>query len=192
MRRKSGGAFRLLKDGVIVLMLIAGGALIIAKLDGMNQQRFFGRFTAVDGDTVAQGRERFRLIGIDAPELRQQCSRDGTNWPCGEDARDHLRTLLQSGAVECRGNSEDKYRRLLVRCSSDGEDIAGRMVAAGFAVATEYVLFSKEQADAQNRRAGIWAGDFQQPRDWRREHKAADMDTPFAGLLELLRHLMGW
>ncbi len=181
-----------MKDGVIALAIVIAGALITAKLDGFGDQRFTGRFVAVDGDTISHDGQRFRLIGIDAPELRQTCFRGEDAWPCGDAARDRLKSLLQSASIECKGNSKDKYGRLLVRCSANGQDVAGGMVAAGLAVATEYFLFSREQTEAKTKGAGIWSGDFQQPRDWRREHKAADMDTPFAGMLQLFRHLVGW
>jgi endonuclease YncB( thermonuclease family) len=192
MRRKSGKPFRLVKDGAIFVALLILGTLIAARLDGMNQQRFSGQFIAVDGDTIAYDRERFRLIGIDAPELKQTCVRQGGEWPCGAQAKEQLKTLLQAGVVECFGSENDKYRRLLVRCSAGGRDIAADMVAAGYAVTTEYFLFSREQAAAKDQRSGIWSGTFEQPRDWRREHKAADMDVPLTGMVSLVRQILGW
>ncbi len=192
MRRKSGTPFRLVKDGIIAALILVMGTLIAAKVDGLNQERFSGRFTAVDGDTVSRDGERFRLVGIDAPELNQTCLRDNNEWPCGVEAKAYMKTLLQSGTVECSGNERDRYKRLLVRCSVDGRDVAAQIVAAGYAVTTEYFLFSREQALAQNQRAGIWSGTFEQPRDWRREHKAADMDVPLAGVLSLVRYVLGW
>ncbi len=192
MRDVSRKPLRFLKDGIIAALILVMGTLIAAKLDSVGQERFGGRFSAVDGDTLAHGGKRLRLIGIDAPEMGQSCMRDGAEWPCGVQAKDYLKTLLQTGTVECSGNDKDRYQRLLVRCSAGGKDIAGDMVAAGFAVTTEYFLFSREQALAQNRRAGVWSGTFENPRDWRREHKAADMDVPLAGVFGLVRHVLGW
>lgn len=192
MREASRKPLRFLKDGIIAALILVMGTLIAAKLDGVSQERFTGQFNAVDGDTLAYDGKRFRLIGIDAPEMGQSCMRDDAEWPCGARAKDYLKTLLQTGAVECFGKDKDRYKRLLVRCSAGGKDIAGDMVAAGFAVTTEYFLFSREQALAQNRRAGVWSGTFENPRDWRREHKAADMDVPLAGVIGLVRHILGW
>ena len=191
MRRKSGRAFRL-KDGIIAALILMMGTLIAAKLDGLGQERFSGRFYAVDGDTLSRSDERFRLVGVDAPELQQTCGRGERQWPCGAEAKAYLATLLKRDVVECSGNKRDRYKRRLVRCSVEGRDVAAQLVAAGFAVTTEYFLFSEEQTLAQSERAGIWSGPFMQPRDWRREHKAAEMDAPFAGFLSLVRHLLGW
>lgn len=192
MRRKSGGRFRLLQDGGIAILILIMGALIAARVDGINQERFSGRFTAVDGDTIARGGERFRLIGIDAPELAQMCQRSDGGWACGTEAKAYVQDLLRNGAVECFGSDRDRYGRLLVRCDVEGRDLAGAVVAAGYAVTTEFLLFSREQAQAQNERAGIWGGTFEQPRDWRRDNKAPDMDVPMAGLLSLVRQIAGW
>lgn len=192
MRRKSGGPLRLLKDGIIAVLILVLGTLIAARLDGMNEERFSGLFAAIDGDTIARDGERFRLIGIDAPELGQSCMRDAQQWPCGREAKAYVQTLLRGGAVECSGSERDRYRRLLVRCRIGERDLAGQIVKAGYAVTTEYFLFSNEQAHAQDRKAGIWSGTFERPGDWRRENKAADMDVPLAGLLGLVRHILGW
>lgn len=192
MRRKSGGPFRLLKDGAIAALLLIMGTLIAAKVDGINQERFSGRFIVVDGDTLALDGERFRLIGIDAPELGQNCQRSSGEWPCGRQAKTFVQTMLQSGSVDCSGSERDRYRRLLVRCTIGDRDLAGLIVAAGYAVTTEYFLFSREQAQAQDLRVGIWSGTFEQPRDWRRDNKAADMDVPLAGVVSLVRQIMGW
>ena len=40
----------------------------------------------IDGDTIEVHGQRIRLHGIDAPESRQLCRRDGTPWQCGKDA----------------------------------------------------------------------------------------------------------
>lgn len=192
MRRKSGRKIRPFKDGVIAALILVLGTLISAKLDGLGTERFSGRFNAVDGDTVARNGERFRLVGIDAPELSQTCQRGQQDWPCGADAKAYLSALLKRDVVDCSGNKHDRYQRLLVRCSIGGRDVAAQMVAAGFAVTTEYFLFSREQAAAQSEKAGIWAGTFMQPGDWRREHKAAEMDAPLAGVLSQVRYLLGW
>jgi endonuclease YncB( thermonuclease family) len=43
----------------------------------------------VDGDTLAIGSTKFRLLGIDAPETDQFCvNGNGDHWTCGIGARD--------------------------------------------------------------------------------------------------------
>ncbi len=40
-----------------------------------------GPARVIDGDTIEITGERICLHGIDAPERRQTCHRDGTTWP---------------------------------------------------------------------------------------------------------------
>lgn len=80
-RRRRFSAFR---DGGLFLATVFLGILIAAKLDLVNSETHSGRFFVIDGDTLAKGGERFRLLGIDAPELSQTCVRGGESWPCGE------------------------------------------------------------------------------------------------------------
>lgn len=49
-------------------------------------QVHLGRAVAVDGDSLNMGDMRFRLLGIDALEARQACTRRGEAWACGEEA----------------------------------------------------------------------------------------------------------
>lgn len=188
-RRRGFSAFR---DGGLFLATVFLGILIAAKLDQINSETHSGRFFVIDGDTLAKGGERFRLLGIDAPELSQTCERGGESWPCGEEARRILQGLSAGPDFSCSGSSKDRYGRLLVYCSAGGKDVSAAMVAAGFAVASGYFQFSGEQAAARREARGIWAGEFEKPSQWRREHRAADIETPAAGFLTIIRHLLGW
>ena len=46
-----------------------------------------GVVSVINGDTIGVHGRRIRLHGIDAPESRQLCRRDGKPWQCGKDAR---------------------------------------------------------------------------------------------------------
>lgn len=181
-----------MKDGFILMFIVILGALIMAKVDGLNDRRFSGRFTAIDGDTLASGKMRYRLLGVDAPELRQNCSVDRQTWACGQAARDFVRNVLDRGEVECSGSKTDKYSRLLVRCSVDGKDLGSLIVAEGLAVTTEYFLYAEEENHARQQRLGLWSGAFERPTDWRREQNGTDGDMPVAGILTMLRHVLRW
>lgn len=192
MRRKSGRRFSPVKDGFTLLLIVILGALILAKVDGLSDRRFSGRFIAIDGDTLASGKTRYRLLGIDAPELRQSCGVDDQSWACGQAARDFLRDVLDRGEVECSGSKTDKYSRLLVRCSFDGKDVGSLVVAEGLAVTTEFFLYAQEEEHARTQRLGLWSGAFERPRDWRRERNGMDDDRPFAGIITMIRHVLRW
>ncbi|MEE9984098.1 thermonuclease family protein [Agrobacterium pusense] len=194
MRRNGGrrGVFSAVRDGGLFLATVFLGVLIAAKLDHINSETYSGRFFVIDGDTLSKGKERFRLLGIDAPELAQTCLRGGESWPCGEEARRVLQRLAAPADFSCSGSSKDRYGRLLVYCSAGGRDVSSDMVSAGFAVASGYFQFSGEQEAARRQALGIWAGEFEKPSQWRRDHRAADMETPAAGFLTIVRHLLGW
>jgi endonuclease YncB( thermonuclease family) len=55
----------------------------------------------IDGDSLEVAGEDIRLIGIDAPEGRQLCQRDGLEWACGDDATAALRELVAGAEVRC-------------------------------------------------------------------------------------------
>ena len=126
-----------------------------------------GRPRIVDGDSLFVSGREVRLVGIDAPEGRQTCQRDGQNWRCGDASRDTLARLAGNHIV-CRGQESDQHGRLLAVCEADGGDLNGRMVAEGMAVA--YGRYQSLEAEARSNRRGLWASRFEQPRDWRREH----------------------
>ena len=124
---------------------------------------------ASDGDSLRLGPDRIRLLGIDAPELTQDCAyADGQLWPCGRAARDRMVQLLAAGPADCRPENVDQYDRLLATCLVVGHDLGATMVAEGLAVASG--RYWGEEAAARRDRMGIWAGDFEAPRDWRDDH----------------------
>ncbi|QQR35567.1 thermonuclease family protein [Devosia oryziradicis] len=128
-----------------------------------------GSARASDGDSFRLGPDRVRLLGLDAPELSQDCFHaDGQSWPCGRAARDRMARLLAGGPVHCRPEDVDQYGRLLATCQVSGHDIGAMMVAEGLAVSSG--RYWSEEANARRDRAGIWAGDFDAPRQWRDDH----------------------
>lgn len=67
-----------------------------------------GKGVAVDGDTIKVGHFSVRLVGIDAPEIEQNCpNKRGKKYPCGLKAKAKLESLLKKGTLYCqrRGNA---------------------------------------------------------------------------------------
>lgn len=122
---------------------------------------------AIDGDSLHVGNSEVRLKGIDAPEGRQTCTRGGAAWECGKASRDELRRLIGKDMVNCQVLEKDKHARLLARCSAGGRNLNAGMVASGLAVS--YGGYLREEGDAKAKKRGLWAGEFQSPRDWRHE-----------------------
>ncbi|WFU10801.1 thermonuclease family protein [Rhizobium sp. CB3090] len=181
---------RLFRDGVTTFALLAVLGLLALKMNNRPELIQTGSFYVVDGDTLSRDGSRLRLLGIDAPEYRQQCRRADVNWSCGEEARKALDKFMETGAAECRGREHDRYGRLLVTCKVGGVDINGAMVRSGMAVS--YGGYAAEEAEARQAKAGLWAGDFERPRDYRREEMMARDGDPLAGLGDFLRQFIGW
>lgn len=163
MRRRRGRSRSGIQSLVIALAL-AGGAVIALEPNGRALE---GRAHVTDGDTIRIGEHRIRLKGIDAPEMEQTCSRSGRTYRCGDAARRALVDLVSGGNVQCRAAGRDRYQRVLARCTVKGTDIGAWMVEEGWAVSygRDYDL---QEARARNRAAGLWAGEFERPQDWRR------------------------
>lgn len=173
------------------LVLLAGATLLAARLDPL-PPRFTGEARASDGDSLRLGADRIRLLGIDAPELDQVCWRDdGTEWPCGRAARDHLAALLSHGDISCATDGQDKFGRFLATCENAmGEDLGASQVENGFVLARDgYPL---EDAAARAARRGIWNGRFTDPRQWRDEGPREDPGPSlFEQVWTWLRELTG-
>ncbi|MBM7048050.1 MULTISPECIES: thermonuclease family protein [Rhizobium] len=183
---------RLFRDGVTTFALLAVLGLLALKMNNRPELIQTGRFFVVDGDTLSSNGERFRLLGIDAPEYHQQCRRNGVDWACGEEARRTLNTLINAGAPECRGRDRDRYGRLLVTCMAGKLDINGAMVRSGMALS--YGGYAADEQAARQAKAGVWGSDFERPKDYRREEHVAQSDrgNPVTGLIDYLQQLVGW
>ena len=126
-----------------------------------------------DGDTLTLNGVTVRLWGIDAPELEQQCTNAlGRRYRCGIEAREKLRAIVGRQDLVCHERDRDRYGRTVASCEAKGQDVGRLMVQAGHAV--NYRQYSggryePDQRRAREERAGIWAGTFTTPSDWRRE-----------------------
>jgi endonuclease YncB( thermonuclease family) len=149
----------------LTLAILFALLVAVARFDPAETLRPAGRATVNDGDTVTLGAERIRLRGIDAPEYDQVCSRGGTDYQCGRQSRQFLQSLVAGKNVSCEGWERDRYGRLLAVCSAGGVEVNRALVEAGWAVA--YGAYGDAEASARASRKGLWAGDFDRPRDWR-------------------------
>ncbi|MBN9505387.1 MAG: thermonuclease family protein [Altererythrobacter sp.] len=165
-------------SAVASLSLRFAAVLIAASTCGAVQaaQPIEGRASVVDGDTFDLGGARVRVLGIDAPELAQQC-RDaaGRQWPCGRGAQAALRAWLGTAAVRCVPAYRDQGGRPVARCTARGRDIGGWLVENGWAL--DYPRYSEgayraTQQAARRRRIGVWIGTITPPWEWRAAREA--------------------
>ena len=179
----SSGPVRSPKAFLIWLVIIAVGAAIAQIFYEWRAQppqppkptgnAIAGRARVVDGDSLEIGAVRVRLFGIDAPEGRQECrDAQGRPYACGAAARRALLELIGGSAVTCTPVGESHDRDVAL-CTAQGRDLSEAMVRAGHAI--ELGRFSRgryaaAEREAREGRRGLWAGRFDQPADWRREH----------------------
>jgi micrococcal nuclease len=117
----------------------------------------------VDGDTVdvelSGGREKVRLIGINAPERGECLAEEAGRW---------LRDRVGGREVELVADrtDRDQYGRLLRYVEVDGDDVGAELVRAGLALARRYPPdtaradeYEAAQDDAEEAGAGMWAAD---------------------------------
>lgn len=128
----------------------------------------------VDGDTVEIASTKIRLVGIDAPETDQLCiDASGQKWVCGVASRDALAAFSSNRPWGCNISGEDRYGRSLASCAVVGKDINQWMARSGWALA--FVKYSDryvaDEATARASGAGLWAGAFIAPWDWRSRNK---------------------
>ncbi len=87
----------------------------------------------IDGDTLAIGQRRIRLVGFDAPEMDGQCEAEQR---LARVARDELAAWLNLGVFEMEGGADaprDRYGRELRELRRGGEMLADTMVERGLA-----------------------------------------------------------
>jgi endonuclease YncB( thermonuclease family) len=132
-----------------------------------------GRPRVVDGDSLEVSGHRIRLFGIDAPESTQDC-RDprGRSYACGREARDALSAAISGQPVSCTPVGES-YGRDVSMCSTGGHDLSETMVRSGHALELRQYSrgrYADAEREARSARRGLWAGDFEQPSQWRHGH----------------------
>lgn len=139
-----------------------------------------GRASVIDGDTIVIHGQRIRLHGIDAPESEQLCrDGEGQRYRCGQKAAQILDHMVSGHVVHCVQEDVDRYGRVVGTCITPSADLNGIMVSTGWALA--YRQYSKTyvpaEEDAQRQKAGIWAGEFVAPWNWRRGERLEVIST---------------
>ncbi len=170
-RRRS--PFAKIAGGALVLAAVAAASLLertagpeVAPSVAAAQEHAAGRPRVVDGDTLAFGEERVRILDIDAPEMDQSClDAKGRAYACGEAATRALEGLAGEAEVRCSGPGRDVYGRMLARCEAGGRDLGAEMVRSGWAVIYRKLTdaYAAEEAAAEAAGAGMWAGRFDMP-----------------------------
>lgn len=144
-----------------------------------------GPFSArvIDGDTLSDGVQKFRLVGVDACEMGQPIdfNNEPTSLDCGYYAKSFVVDFIGDGQVVCHDQGSRSYGRIVARCfrSNQGsgrsidDDIGAFALHSGWAVVTEYakVLYAfrywLEELVAKVSLRGAWNGETMTPTEWR-------------------------
>jgi endonuclease YncB( thermonuclease family) len=160
----------------MIFLFISLTIILFPSLNGNAINDNFLNYQVIDGDSLKRHQMRYRIHGIDAPELKQICWIKDQPWSCGEASRDYLRKIQGREGLFCIKVDEDRYRRDIVKCSvqtNDGiKDVGSIMVEEGYALA--YRQYSKEYIEEEKRakdnKKGIWKSRFIYPWEWRRKN----------------------
>ena len=134
-----------------------------------------------DGDTIHIDEKKIRLLGIDAPEKKQECSKTwlsisfisfNKDYPCGQISTDKLKKKISNKMLICKWTNKDRYKRFIAECFKNKTNINAWMVRNGYAVA--YIKYSKKYVAQENiakkERSGLWSGTFEMPWDYRKKN----------------------
>jgi endonuclease YncB( thermonuclease family) len=128
------------------------------------------KIQVIDGDTIHIAKLKYRLFGIDAPEIKQICEKDNTKIQCGVIAKSVLKNKIADKIPECIVKDKDRYQRLVAECFIGKESLSRFMVREGYAVAyTQYSKdFIEDEKYAKENKLGIWSMNFQMPSEYRK------------------------
>tara|TARA_B100000780_G_C20722528_1_gene287184 strand:+ start:36 stop:506 length:471 start_codon:yes stop_codon:yes gene_type:complete len=124
-----------------------------------------------DGDTIKILNNKIRLHGIDAPEKKQNCTKNEKKYNCGRLATEALIKKINKNVVKClTQKNKDRYNRSIGVCFVDQKNLNKWMVKNGYAVA--YRRYSKDyildEEFAKKNKLGLWSGTFLKPERWRK------------------------
>ena len=159
---------------IIITLLVLLSNSIAEEISGIPK--------VVDGDTIHIDNYKFRLEGIDAPEMRQQCKKESfkisffigltfyKDYSCGRVSKEKLITKIDTTEIKCISSSKDRYKRYIATCYKGKTILNQWMVRNGYAIA--YGRYSKkyipDEDFAKENKLGLWQGKFMSPEKWRK------------------------
>ena len=150
-----------LKKKKIILFISVTTLIFFTTLNQVRSQEL----RVVDGDTIHLNGETIRFTGIDTPELKQTCIKDGAIDLCGVTAKEILIKKISYNKVDCLSEGKDQYNRTLAECFVNNESLSSFLVRSGYAFT--YRRYSKkfipDEDYAKSNKIGMWNMEFQYP-----------------------------
>ena len=155
------------KRKVILVISVSVLVFLFSYIDVKSQD-----IKITDGDTIRINGEKIRFSGIDTPELRQTCLKQGIKTPCGITAKQILIDKIADNKIVCIREGKDQYKRSLAECFVNDESLSSYLVKSGYAFA--YRRYSKKFIEDENyaksKKLGMWAMEFDYPWVWRKKN----------------------
>ncbi|MBQ4825673.1 thermonuclease family protein [Leisingera sp. HS039] len=137
-----------IRAGGLCLTVLGGLLFIAPNVERMAGGKIYGPFVPniIDGDTLGNGTERFRLVGVDSCEMGQPIrfpDQEG-QLNCGYFARAFVEDFIGGQKVTCYDQGARSYERIVARCfvgvgwPSMEADIGAFAIYSGWAVPTEH------------------------------------------------------
>jgi len=150
----------------VILLISISSLIFFITLNQVRSQEL----RVVDGDTIHLNGEKIRFTGIDTPELKQTCTKDGAKDPCGITAKEILIEKIGDNIVNCISEGKDQYKRTLAECFVNEESLSSYLVRSGYAFA--YRKYSKkfvtDEDYARLNKIGMWSMKFDYPWNYRK------------------------
>ena len=159
---------------IVIIFLIWTTTVVAEEVSGIPK--------IVDGDTIHINNYKFRLEGIDAPEMKQQCKKETLkisstigftfykDYNCGKVSKEKLISKIRGSKIKCIFTTKDKYKRYIATCYKEKINLNQWMVRNGYAIA--YRRYSKKYVPdedfAKENKLGLWQGKFMSPEKWRK------------------------
>ena len=141
--------------------------LFIFNLSNVNAQEL----RIIDGDTIHLNGKKIRFSGIDTPELKQKCIKNGIKNSCGITAKKLLTKIIGNNNVDCVSEGQDQYNRILAECFVNHQSLSSYLVKSGYAFAYRKYSnkFIVDEDYARTNKLGMWSMQFEYPWDFRRK-----------------------
>ena len=152
----------------VILVISISSLIFFLILNQVSSQEL----RVVDGDTIHLNGEKIRFTGIDTPELKQTCVKEGLTEPCGVTAKEILVEKVGDNKVKCISEGKDRYKRTLAECFVNDESLSSYLVRSGYAFAYRKYSkkFIKDEDYARLNKIGMWSMNFEYPWDFRRNN----------------------
>ena len=110
-----------------------------------------------------------KMFGLEVPDVKQVCKyANGKYYTCGNEATNHLKSLISGKRITCIHIGWNEYNNLLYTCYNyNNADLSQTMVAHGQAVSDQSQTYIEAEKQAKEQKKGLWQGYFLRPSEWR-------------------------